>query len=90
MLYWYRFCENLVDLKYVIEILRESCFLTLCRKHNKSKSWVYSTYTSDLIILQSLFDTKSFFPTRRFLFKLNDKRYFFSNFRVDEKFFLGI
>lgn len=88
MLHWYRFCKNLNNLRSIVELIRESCFLTLCRKHNKSKSWAYITYTSDLVILRGLFDTKSFFPTRKFMLKLNKKKAFYVNFHIDEKFFL--
>lgn len=88
ILHWYRFSDNLQKVKFFVELLRESCFLTLCRKHNKSKSWVYNVYTPDLIISQGLFDTKSFFPTRKIMLDYKKKRFFSDNFRFDEKFFL--
>lgn len=88
IMHWYRFCYNFIDSRFLIELLRESCFLTLCRKHNKNKNWAYTTYSSDLILIQGLFNTKSFFPTRAFVSNLGRKKIFYNNFRFDEKFFL--
>lgn len=88
ILHWYRFCGNLKNLNFFIELLRESCFLTLCRKHNKNKNWAYVTYSSDLIVYKGLFDTKSFFPTRKLLLNLNKNGKSYMNSFLDEKFFL--
>lgn len=88
IIYWYRFCHNSNTSKFFIELLRESCFLTLCRKHNKSKNWAYITYTPDLVLMRGLFNTKSFFPTRKFVSNLGRRKTFPQNFYFDEKFFL--
>jgi len=47
---WFRCCKNLLKLKSFIAIIRESCFLTLARKHNKNKAWAYKVYTSDCVM----------------------------------------
>lgn len=74
---WFRFCGNFSKLKYLVEIIRQSCFLTLSRKHNKSKTWAYSIYTSELIISNNLFLTNSYFPSKNFSFANQNKFYFF-------------
>lgn len=51
-LYWFRGVNNFSYVKVFLELLRNSCLLTLARKHNKTKVWVYSVYTSNLIILK--------------------------------------
>jgi hypothetical protein len=61
-IFWYQLCNNFLHLKIIIELLRQSCFLTLCRKHNKSKNWAYKIYTSELILVKGLFNNFSFFP----------------------------
>lgn len=86
---WFRCCSNFYSVKILISFLRESCFLTLSRKHNKTKNWVYNLYSNDLIVLQDLSYTKSFFPSRILLSKMK-KKFILSrkNFLFDEKFFL--
>lgn len=78
LLSWFRFCNNFSKVKYLIEIIRQSCFLTLSRKHNKSKAWAHDVYTYDLVVSNNLFFTNSFFPNRNFFFKKN------SNFNISE------
>lgn len=70
---WYRCVFNISKLKLVISILRQSCLLTLSRKHNKRKSWAYFIFTPDLLILRGLFMDTSFFPSRVMLSKLSRK-----------------
>ena len=50
-------------------LLGNSCFLTLSRKHNKNKTWVYAVYSYDL----SLFGTEYSFPTSFVITKLKRK-----------------
>lgn len=50
---WFRCCYNIGMMKRIIYIFKESCFLTLCRKHNKHKSWVYNVYNKDLYLISS-------------------------------------
>lgn len=87
---WYRCCFNFSFVKKFINILRESCFLTLCRKHNKNKTWVYEVYTYDLNIFDNLFSNKSFFPSRSVLSQMK-RKFFMIRFIVffDERFFLN-
>nr|YP_010700506.1 putative group II intron reverse transcriptase/maturase mat2 [Strombomonas costata]WCH63589.1 putative group II intron reverse transcriptase/maturase mat2 [Strombomonas costata] len=89
ILYWFRFVDNLGQIKKLIEFLRKSCLLTICRKHNKSKSWAYGIYTPNLVVLNGLFNTKSFFPTKSFVLKFQ-KDFIFntSSFYFEEEFFL--
>jgi hypothetical protein len=86
---WYRCCYDFSKLKFLVNIIRQSCFLTLCRKHNKSKSWAYSVYTPDLIIFNGFYINKSFFPSRKFLLKTK-RRFFYSKIETifNEEFFL--
>lgn len=89
ILIWFSLCKNFSYLLFLIELLRESCFLTLSRKHNKSKIWAYSVYTFDLLLFRNLYFTKSFFPTRNFLLNLNKKNIlYYLDFGLDESFFL--
>lgn len=89
-LFWYRCCLNFLKVKQLVNLIRESCFLTLSRKHNKNKSWAYNVYTSDLQLLSSLFIRLSFFPTRRNVAKLGRKFFLSENKGLfDERFFLG-
>ena len=87
---WFSCCRNFYVIKRLIFLIRESCFLTLCRKHNKHKSWVYNTYTRDLNIIYTFNFSFTFFPSNLKLRKLKRKFYFFLyNFFVDESFFLN-
>lgn len=90
ILFWYKLSTNSSKLRSIVELLRESCFLTLCRKHNKTKNWAYNTYTTDLVIFQSLFETKSFFPTRKFMLNLSKEKILCEKFFFNEKFFLEL
>lgn len=86
---WFKCCYNISNLKFLITIIRQSCFLTLCRKHNKNKSWAYRVYTPDLIVSRRYQAGYSYFPSRKFI--LNFKRVFIfskSESNFDEEFFL--
>lgn len=67
LLNWFRCVDNFSKVKFLIELIRQSCFLTLCRKHNKRKTWAYSVYTPNLILNYHIYQNKSFFPTKRLL-----------------------
>lgn len=58
ILFWFRIAQNFSSLKVFLEFLRNSCLLTLSRKHNKGRIWAFSVYTSNIIILK-LFDNSS-------------------------------
>ena len=86
----FRFSINFTQVKTLIEFLRKSCLLTLCRKHNKSKTWVYGVYTPNLLVINGLFNVKSFFPTKNFISKLRrGLLYKLDCFYLDEEFFLS-
>lgn len=88
-LIWFSCVYNINDIKYIIELLRQSCFLTLCRKHNKRKLWALDVYTSDLVLAENLYSSYFPFPRKSFIF--NFKRKFFiyhSHIYFNEKFFL--
>lgn len=89
LLTWYRCSDNFSEVKLFAEYLRESCLLTLCRKHNKSKAWVYSVYSSDFILYRNLSTKKNFFPSKLSILNLQ-KKYLFSyvNHYFDENLFL--
>ena len=70
---WFRCVDNFSKVKFFIEFLRESCFLTLSRKHNKKKTWSYSIYTSNLLLSKNLYNKKSFFPTKQLLLSIKKK-----------------
>nr|YP_009145368.1 maturase [Cryptoglena skujai]AKL38993.1 maturase [Cryptoglena skujai] len=74
---WYRCSDNFSKVKLFAEYLRESCLLTLCRKHNKSKVWVYSVYTSDFILFRNFSFNKISFPSKLNIINLQ-KKYLFS------------
>lgn len=87
---WFRCCRNFFFIKRLIFFIRESCFLTLCRKHNKHKNWVYKIYTKDLNLIYTFNLSSTFFPSIFILGKLKRKFYFFSEkLLVDESFFLS-
>ena len=89
-IFWYRYSDNFLRIKYVVEFLRQSCFLTLCRKHNKSKYWAYKVFTSDLVLIKGLFNTYSFFPTHHYLLSVKKKtRVLDSFFCLNEVLFLS-
>lgn len=92
LVYWYRFCKDFYKINYLVEIVRESCLLTLCRKHNKNRNWAYETYSSDLLLFQNLFTNKSFFPDKKIIIAVGSKNFKFT-FKIkgfEEAFFLGI
>lgn len=76
-LFWFGCVKNISTIKYVVELLRQSCFLTLCRKHNKRKQWALNIYTSDLLITQNLFNSYSFFPKKSLVLGFKRKFFFY-------------
>lgn len=89
-IFWYRFAYNFSKIKIIISFLRQSCLLTLCRKHNKSKFWAYKVYTTNLIVSRGLFNSRSFFPSLKFT---SIRSSFFLKeglFLFNERFFLHI
>lgn len=89
ILTWFRCCDDFSSVKFFVEIIRQSCFLTLSRKHNKSKSWAYSVYTPNLFLRKSLYFSELLFPSRSFLSKITRKILIgHSIFTFNEKFFL--
>nr|CAA10850.1 maturase-like protein [Euglenaria anabaena] len=86
----FRCSENFSKVKIMVEYIRQSCLLTLCRKHNKSKDWVYSVYTSDLLSYQNLFFYGNTFPTFKKIHVMK-KKFLKTNdfeFLLNEKFLL--
>lgn len=89
LLFWFRCCSNFYSIKVLVYLIRESCFLTLCRKHNKTKSWVYNLYSNDLVNLELVAFSGSYFPSLTVFRKLKRKFYFSRDFVFfDEKIFL--
>lgn len=88
-LYWFRICDNFFMVKMLIEYIRQSCFLTLCRKHNKNKSWAYSIYTPNLLISRNLYIRQSFFPSRRSLSSMQKRFFIERDFYFDEDFLIN-
>lgn len=89
VLIWFRCSDDFSLIKFFVEIIRQSCFLTLCRKHNKSKAWAYSVYTPSLMLGRKLDFSKVVFLDRKFVLKLNKKFLTgYSIFSFNEKFFL--
>jgi hypothetical protein len=87
LLSWFRLCDDFFKLKFFIRLIQESCLLTLCRKHNKSRVWVYNLYTFDLIIFKKLYYDKVFFPSVKFTKKLQARRSFLQDkYKLDESF----
>lgn len=85
---WYRFSSNFQKIRVLTLLLRQSCFLTLCRKHNKSRAWASRVYTYNLVLSRGLFNTRSFFPSNFFIKK---SHFFFLKkrfFLINEQFFL--
>jgi hypothetical protein len=78
LLFWYRCCDELKKIKIIISIIKQSCFLTLCRKHNKNKNWALRIYTSDLIFIRNSFFNQSFFPLNSYI-KSVSKKFLLSN-----------
>lgn len=88
---WYNISDNLYQVKTFVEFLRESCFLTLCRKHNKTKSWAFNIYTSNLLLFRGLFYPGSIFPSRKYLLNLRKNYFTCKNFFFfDENFFFTL
>lgn len=91
LLNWFRCADNFSKVKILVELIRQSCFLTICRKHNKRKTWVYSVYTTNLVFNHKLQSDVSFFPTKKSVFNmqksfLNDD----INFLCCENFFKNL
>lgn len=89
LLIWYRFSYNFSKLKLLVEYLRQSCILTLCRKHNKSKRWANRVYSFNLFLYRNLFTFDSFFPSSLDMVLLK-RDFFLENytFFLSEIFFL--
>jgi hypothetical protein len=86
---WFRCSVNFYSVKILVNLIRESCFLTLCRKHNKSKSWVIGIYSKDLLLLRKFSHVKYIFPSYNALSLM--KRKFYNSAKLlffDEVFFL--
>lgn len=89
ILTWFRCCDNFSVVKFFIEVIKQSCFLTLCRKHNKSKNWAYSVYTPNLFFSKNLNFKSVVFPTKSFVSKLKKKFLLGDSiFSFNERFFL--
>lgn len=88
-LIWFRCCDNFISLKFFVEIVKQSCFLTISRKHNKGKVWAYSVFTPNLLVARNFSSLNYFFPKRHFGYRLYKKYLIDKNiFSFDEKFFL--
>lgn len=86
---WFRCCDNFLSLKFILNVLKQSCFLTICRKHNKSKAWAYSVFTPNLFLFRNFSSFDHIFSKRHFSYKINKKYLIEKNiFHYDEKFFL--
>lgn len=89
-LFWLCCCDDFSSLKFFIEVIRQSCFLTICRKHNKSKSWVYSVFTPNLLLNKSFCSFTVAFFYNKISPKVVKKKFLLQNFIFfDEKFFLA-
>lgn len=85
ILIWFFDSNNFSSLVTFVRILKQSCILTLCRKHNKSKFWISSVFTNDVLVVKNLFNSYNSFPSPNFLLG------FFSSYQillVDEAFFI--
>jgi hypothetical protein len=88
-LFWFSCVNNTSHIKHVVELLRQSCFLTLCRKHNKRKKWALDVYTPDLIINEKLFNYYLIFPKRSIILAFKRKFYMYhSQVYFNEIFFM--
>lgn len=76
---WFGYADNFTKIRLLVEYLRQSCFLTLCRKHNKNKNWSYNVFTTNLVVCHNLFVLSSFYPTRRNILYFR-KKFFLINF----------
>lgn len=89
IIFWFSKSRNFKQLINFLKFLKESCILTFCRKHNKSRFWVNSVYTSNLVISKNLYHSYSFFPSHIFL---NTEQFGFfcqqSFLFIDEAFFI--
>lgn len=89
LLTWYRCSDNFSKVKLFAEFFRESCLLTLARKHNKSKAWVYSVYTSDFILYRGFLSEKRFYSSKLSTLNLSKKFLFLYAYNFfDEQLFL--
>ena len=67
ILIWFFETSDFSSLTSFVKLLKKSCILTLCRKHNKSKLWVNSVYTNNILVLKNLFNSYNYFPSSNFL-----------------------
>lgn len=73
--YWYNICFNNESLHFFFRLLKESCLLTLARKHKKNKTWTYDIYYFDVCSLHY-----DLFKDLRFYAKfLNTGNFLFNN-----------
>jgi hypothetical protein len=87
ILVWFLRSNNFENLKNFLRILRESCILTLCRKHNKSKVWVNSVYTTKILLIRNLFNSNTYFFYFHSINLSALSRYLIL---IDESFFLSV
>lgn len=85
IIFWFLDTNNFSSLAGFVKLLKQSCVLTLCRKHNKSKLWVNSVYTNNILVLKNLFSSYNYFPSPNFLLGCLDNSYVLL---VDEAFFI--
>lgn len=69
---WYYKVYDLQKIRLILNILRKSCFLTLSRKHNKSRSWSRNIYMSEFFKLYNLFNLDHFYFNEASSFGLNN------------------
>jgi hypothetical protein len=81
---WFIEASNFRMVIIILNLLKQSCLLTLCRKHNKSKQWVNSVYTANMLVIKSLFGSYNYFPFNYISFRAFGTRYFLL---IDESFF---
>ena len=90
-LHWYSISNNFYQVKSLVEFLRESCILTLCRKHNKPKSWAFNVYSSSLFSFKGLFLSNANFPSKKYVYNFNYEFLYCPNFIfLDEKLFCNM
>lgn len=89
---WYRTTDSLAEFKFVLGIIKQSCLLTLCRKHNRSKNWAYQVYTSKLSVDKRINLSGFLFPDNKFVKNLKYKVLSrdFLNVFLNEDWFLGL
>ena len=89
IMFWFLDCNNYKKLRSFLSLLRQSCILTLARKHNKSKSWASAIFTSNFLITKGIFTNSPGLFSFDFCYH-HDHNFFSANnfFFIDESFFL--